>query len=263
MEALDSLRFHKEILFQTSRRKDGRSVEDKREIHITKRCFTDGQSSSMIAIGHTIVATKIMATPQPISPSFTVQITRSAVSLESGKNQIDQTISAFMTVLVNRFLSMSELEIARPDPHNPFHSNVKVWGWKLDICQSILSDDGGVEVACVLGIQNALAAMDLPNYNLDDEAKLVENGTFHKLSLISLFAANFSIIEEDEVEGEDKDLKEFVVVDPTKEEERISEGTCSIVLSNEERPKILAMNTTGKFELTPERVNYMISKASL
>ena len=105
--------------------------------------------------------------------------------------------------------------------------------------------------------------MDLPNYNLDDEAKLIENGTSHKLSLISLFAANFSLIEEDEIEGEEKDLKEFVIVDPTIEEEKISEGTCSIVLSNEAKPKILAMNTTRKFEITPERVSYMISRAAL
>ena len=259
MEVLDPLHFHKEYLLETHTRKDGRQFNQKREIHITEKCFNEGQSSSLIAVGHTIVATKVLATPQPISPSCTVQTTRSAVSNENGKIQIDQTLSALMSVLLKRFLQMSELEIARPDPHNPFHSNVKVWGWKLEILQSILSDDGGVETACILGIQNALKTMELPNYNLDDEAKLVEDGTTRKLHLLSLFATNFSCIIEDFDPNED--VSQSLLVDPTSDEEKVSEGSCSIVLSNEEKPKVLAMNTTGKFSLSPQRIDYMISIA--
>lgn len=260
MEALNHLDFLKDSLLKEHSRNDGRSFNDSRPIRITEKCFKDGQSSSLISLGKTIIATKIVATPQPIAPSFNVVINRSAVSLVSGKGAVDQTLSAFITVLVNKLLPMSELEIARPDPHNPFHSNIKIWGWNLKFYQTIISDDGGVEVASVLGIQNTLQTLELPNYNLDDEAKLVDAGTSHKINILSLYAKNFSILTDD-CDPDNDDVNKIILVDPTSDEEKVAFGCCTAVYSNEEKPKLLVFNTTGKFAITEKRLDY-ISRVS-
>lgn len=254
MEALKYDEILRDTLINQHKRVDQRGFQNSRPIHITEKCFKDGQSSSLISIGKTIIATKIIATPQPIAPSFSVAINRSAVSLPSGKGALDQTLSAFITVLVNKLLPMSELEIARPDPHNPFHSNIKIWGWNLQFYQTIISDDGGVEVASVLGIQNTLQTLELPNYNLDDEAKLVDAGTSHKISILSLFAKNFAILTDDADNGSEETN---ILVDPTLDEEKISKGSCTVVYSNEATPKLLVFNTSGKFVITENRLNYI------
>ena len=238
--------FRKEFL-QSGRRLDQRKVDERRPITFTQNCLDDCMASSLVGIGKTIVVTKIEATPQPLAPSIAISVSRSAVSSVAGPVKLDKALTATIKLLTSRILSLDQLEIKRPDPNNLFQSAVKLWAWNLDIKMTIVSDDGGLEVAAILSFQEALKGLVLPCFELDEEAKLVEIEEKKKLELLLVSGMRFGMLD-----GK-------LIYDPVYGEEKVCDGCCTIVVSQEETPKLMKMNTAGAFKLSQDIVAQMIA----
>ncbi|KAK8866716.1 Rrp42p [Tritrichomonas musculus] len=250
IEDLDKELFHKEYLGK-GKRLDGRPFKAKRQIAGTHNCIDDSPGSSLISLGNTIIITKISLTPQPLAPIITVNATRAGVSQIKGRTTQDKTLTATLTLLINRMIPHSELEIARPDPNNIFMSSVKLWSYKMSVNVCVISDDGGIEAASILGFQNALISLTLQKYSLDEEGQIHPlEGEIRKLNFLPINAIQFGI------------LNGALIYDPTSDEEKIIDGCCTIVMSADENPKIMSINTTRTFEMDGNLIAQMTAAFS-
>ncbi|KAH0789555.1 exosome complex component RRP45 [Histomonas meleagridis] len=246
MQVLAPELFHREYL-ESGKRLDHRQITDGRAVTITHKCLDDFPSSSLVSLGKTIVVTAVSIKPQPISPSLTVNVQRSVVSTVKGKSSCDKTLTAMLLAIAPKILSPADLEIARPDPHDIYMTAVKVWSFNLDIHQTIISDDGAVEVALILGFEEALSCLELPIYTLDSECQLVQTPETRQLPLLPITGMRFGL------------LNDMLFFDPTNDEEKIIDGCCTIIMSKEDEPKILKLSTTGTFCLTEELIANMVN----
>jgi hypothetical protein len=201
----------------------------------------------LVALGRTIVVAKITATPQPLAPSITISVSRAAVSSIKGKTQLDKTLTAMLQLLASKVLPLDQLEIARPDPLNHFQSAVKLWAWNLAFQICIISDDGGLEIAAVLSVQEALLALELPGFDLDDEAELAANGERRGVEVRVVTGLRFAL------------CGGRLLYDPTCDEEKIVDGCCTVVMSNEDEPKLMKLTTSGCFRLDRDVLARMIA----
>ena len=231
--------FHREYL-KEGRRLDGRQREDRRQVAATHGGIDGCTASALVAMGKTIVATKITCVPQPIAPSISIHVSRAAVSDVSGAVYLDKTLTQTIELLTSRILPLGQLEIVRPAPGNVFQSAVKLWAWGVNVTTCVLSDDGGLDVAAILSFQEALRDLTLPCFDLDEEAKLVENGQTRKLEILCVSALRCAVLE-----GQ-------LFYDPTCDEERVCDGCCTVVMSREAEPKLMKLTTTGTFILNPD-----------
>jgi len=222
------------------KRSDGRVIDEKRKCYCTCGCFDKCFGSSMVIIGKTIVATKIEAVPQPIAPSINIEVRNSVVSSPMIQKSVNPTLSSYVQSLAKNFIDLNEFEIVRPDPHNAFHSSVKLWGWRVIVKQNILSEDGSIEIALIQGLQYAISNLVLPIYSLDDEAKLVLHDETRTVSSVPVKACQFALIDG------------VLYIDPSKDELQIADGMCTIVTTAEERPSILALSSNGAFIMNEE-----------
>ena len=241
--------FHKEYL-EKGKRLDQRDFSTKRLITSTQNCISEAQSSSLISMGSTIVVTKVETIPQPLAPTFEISAVRAGVSQISGKASLDKTLTAMLNVLISRMVPSKELEIARPDPNDVFMSASKLWGYKLKVNTCVVSDDGGVEVAAVLGLTIALSSLMLETYSLDEEGQIHSLDSPKQLQFLPITAMRFGL------------LGEKLICDPTSDEEKIVDGCCTIIMSSEDKPKIMKINTTRTFLLNEDRMRAMITKCS-
>ncbi|OHS96550.1 hypothetical protein TRFO_37292 [Tritrichomonas foetus] len=248
-EVLGRELFHKEYL-QKGKRLDGRLFNAKRTISATRNCIEESDGSSLVSLGKTIVVTKITASPQPIAPSIEINATRAGVSQIKGSTTQDKTLTAMLNVLANRMIPMSELEIARPDPNDIFMSSVKLWGYKLSIDICVISDDGGVEAASVIGFQIALSTLNLETYSLDEEGQIHPLNQSRPLNFLSANAMRFGLLD-----GK-------LLYDPTNDEEKLVDGCCTIIMSAEESPKLMKVSTTRTFLLNEDLIASMTSACS-
>ena len=246
MQVLAPELFHREYL-ESGKRLDHRKITDGRSITITHNCLDDFPSSSLVSIGKTIVVTAISIKTQPISPSLTVNVQRAVTSTIKGKSSCDKTLTAMLSAIAPNILSLPDLEIVRPDPHDIYMTAVKVWSFNIDVKQTIISDDGAVEVALILGFEEALSYLDLPIYMLDSECQLVQSDETRRLPLLPICGMRFGL------------LNDVLFYDPTNDEEKIIDGCCTIVISKEEEPKLLKLTTTGNFCLTEKLISMMVS----
>lgn len=250
IEHLDRELFHKEYL-EKGKRLDGRSFNARRQISGTENCIEESHASSLIKVGNTIVVTKINLTPQPLAPVISVNAIRSGVSQIKGQTTIDKTLTATLTLLANSMIPHSELEIARPDPNDVFASSIKLWSYKMAVDICLISDDGGIESASILGFQKALSSLDLQIYSLSEEGDLIlEEGEKRKLNFLPITSLQFGI------------LNGSLICDPTKDEENIVDGCCTIVMSDEESPKIMKINTTRTFLINDDLIAQMTTACS-
>lgn len=236
--------FHREYL-RSGKRLDNRTPEVCRPITATHGSLSNCSTSSLVSIGRTIVATKIQCTPEPMAPTISIHVSRAGVSSVEGATHLDKSLTNMINILTSRILPMDQLEIARPSPGNVFQSAVKLWGWSVHTRMTVLSDDGSLEVAAILSFQEALRNLSLPCFDLDEEAKLVENGQTRTISILGVSALRFAMIE-----GK-------LFYDPTHDEECVADGCCTVVMSREEAPKMMKMTTTGTFLLNPDVVAKM------
>ena len=119
----------------------------------------------------------------------------------------------------------------------------------VDIC--VISDDGGIEAASILGFQNALLSLKLQKYTLDEEGQIhpIEGDT-RQLNFLPINAMQFGI------------LNGALIFDPTSDEEKIIDGCCTIVMSGDSNPKIMSINTTRTFMLNGDLIAQMASACS-
>lgn len=250
MHSLNPKLFQKEYLI-AGHRLDGRGAEDIRPVSVSRGCIDGYPSSSLVSIGRTIVATAVAAKPQPLLSSFSAAVRRAAVSDCSGKPQADQYLTAMITGLSPKLLSLDELEIMRPSKDDVFATSVNVWCWNIDVQQTIISDDGAVEIAVIIGFEEAMRALKLPLFNLDSEYNLVETGNFRELNMKHVFGIRFGILDD------------RLYYDPTNEEEKILDGCCTVLISKEDEGiKLLKLSTTGTFSITEDTVAKMVATCS-
>jgi exosome complex RNA-binding protein Rrp42 (RNase PH superfamily) len=158
----------------------------------------------------------------------------------------DKPLTTMISKLASKLVPLQQLEIARPDPHNPFQSAVKLWGWKLNVEISVISDDGGLEAAACLSLQEALKSLVLPKFDLDEEAKLIPNGETSGIDVTKVNGMRFGLFEG------------HLVYDPTRDEEKVSDGCCTVIMTRSEEPVLLKMATVGRFELSEETIGMMV-----
>jgi exosome complex RNA-binding protein Rrp42 (RNase PH superfamily) len=228
--------FHREYL-ESGRRLDGRNPHQRRPISFTRGCIADSHGSALVALGRTIVITKVSATPQPIAPSITVSVSRAAVSSIKGSTKLDKTLTAMVRLLASKVLPLDQLEIVRPDPHNIFQTAVKLWAWHLGLQIAVISDDGALEVAAILSVQEALLSLTLPCFDLDEEAKLIANGDARSVEVRIVTGLRFAI------------CGDVLVCDPTHDEEKLADGCCTVVMTRGGEPKLMKLSTSGQFPL--------------
>jgi exosome complex RNA-binding protein Rrp42 (RNase PH superfamily) len=230
---------------------DGRSIESRRPVTCTPNSLRNCPGSALLAIGRTIVVTRLSATPQPIAPSVSVCVSRSCVSSIKGAVATDKALTAMIRLLTTKVLPLDQLEIARPDPHNPFQTAVKLWAWHLGIQITVISDDGGLEVAAILSVQEALQSFLLPGFDLDEEGKLFENGQMRTLNVRVVSGLRFAACD-----GK-------LVYDPTYDEEKVADGCCTMVMSVQEPRQLMKLTTSGKFDLNEAVIAKMAAACSL
>jgi exosome complex RNA-binding protein Rrp42 (RNase PH superfamily) len=238
--------FHREYL-ESSRRLDGRLPHQRRPVTFTRGCIADCPGSALVAIGRTIVATKIAATPQPIAPSVSVSVSRATVSSIKGATKVDKTLTAVIRLLASKVLPLGQLEIVRPDPHNLLQTAVKLWAWNLALQISVISDDGGLEVAAILSVQEALLALTLPCFELDEEAKLAATGEVRGVSVRPVAGMRFAL------------CGDLLFCDPTHDEEKLADGCCTVVTARGEPAQLMKLATSGRFALSADVIARMIA----
>jgi exosome complex RNA-binding protein Rrp42 (RNase PH superfamily) len=236
LDVLLSELFHQEYL-ESGRRLDGRAPHERRPVTFTRGCIADCPGSALVAIGRTIAVTKITAAPQPISPSVTISVSRAAVSSIKGATKLDKTLTAMVRLLAAKVLPLDQLEIVRPDPHTIFQTAVKLWAWNLGFQISVISDDGGLEVAAILSVQEALLSLTLPCFDLDDEARLVANGEARKVEVRLVTGLRFAV------------CGGILFCDPTHDEEKLADGCCTVVMTCGEDARLMKLSTSGRFAL--------------
>ena len=247
-EVLEPELYHREYLKKGSRL-DGRGPKDRRQIAATHGGLDGCTASALVTMGKTIVATKITCVPQPIAPSISIHVSRAAVSDVAGAVYLDKVLTQTIELLTSRILPLGQLEIVRPAPGNVFQSAVKLWAWGVNVKTCVLSDDGGLDVAAILSFQEALRDLTLPCFDLDEEARLVENGQTKKLEILCVSALRFAVLKE---EGK-------LFYDPTRDEEGVCDGCCTVVMSREAKPKLMKLTTTGTFVLNPDIIAEVVA----
>lgn len=250
MHTLNPKLFHKEYL-QSGRRLDGRSCDDIRPISMSCNCIEEFASSSLVSLGKTIVVTAISIKPQPLLSSLTIAVQRAAVSSQKGKTPVDKALTSMMASISSKILSLDDLEIMRPNSDDLFPAAVKVWCWNINVIQTIISDDGAVEIATIIGFEEAMREMKLPLFNLDSEYNLVKTDDFRYLNLKHVFGIRFGILDNK------------LYYDPTKDEEEVLDGCCTVLMSkDDEGSKLLKLSTTGTFILTEDIIAKMTATCS-
>lgn len=244
-EILQKEFFQKDYLLKGKRR-DDRLFEERRQITFSKDCVDFSDASSLLKIGKTIIATKINVHPQPISPTINITVTRAGVSQINGQLSQDLSLTTTLKLIINRMIPHDELEICRPDPNDVFLSSLKLWSYKMDINISVISDDGCVEAASILGFQIALSGLHLQKYQLDEEGQIAPLDETRPLHFFAIKSMGFAI------------LNRKLIFDPTHDEEEIVDGCCTMVITDEENPKLMKILTSGTFLINDELISEMI-----
>ena len=113
-----------------------------------------------------------------------------------------------------------------------------------------ISNDGGITVATFAGVEQALSSLQLPIFELD-EASLIQTEEFMHVDTLGVSGINFALIENE------------LYVDPTIDEEKIAVGTCTILISHEDPPNIVNIESKGYFPMNEERFSEIFGKATL
>jgi hypothetical protein len=201
-------------------------------------------------MGRSIVITKVTPTPQPIAPSVDIAVSRCGVSTVKGTLKVDKALTTMIKFLASKLVPLDQLEIARPDPHNLFQSAVKLWAWKLTIQMTVVSDDGGLDVAACFSLQEALRCLFLPKFNLDEEAKLVPTGEVMAINVVAISGMRFGLFEGN------------LIWDLNYDEEKVADGCCTMLMTKGDNPKLLKVATSGKFDLTEDVMIAMMGACS-
>jgi exosome complex component RRP42 len=239
-----------------SKRLDGRGAFDKRNIEIRFGVSNKAEGSVGVKMGKTEVVCGVkMATAEPYTDhenegtmmTSLELLPLSSPNFEYGQPSIDAVETARIVdrgIRESGFIEFKKLCIKEGE---------KVWSIFIDL--ATLNDDGNLIDACALAATLALLTARFPVY--DEEKDTISYGEFtdKKLPLdmdkMPLTTTFFKIADK-------------IFVDPTREEEDVSEGRLTIEVSKPEKSKeelVNAMQKGGEATLTIEDVELMVSEA--
>jgi exosome complex RNA-binding protein Rrp42 (RNase PH superfamily) len=229
--------FVKQQMLQ-KKRVDSRNINQSRKSFFNFYHNDNSYGSSLFKRGKTIIAAKVTGKPQPLFPSIEVSVIKSLVSNKKFKNTSDQPLTSFLTDIAPNFIDLSSLIIARPDEDNFLQASVKIWVWKIQIIFSIISDDGSIDVCLFQSLNLTLNEIVLPVFELTEQGKLIEiEDKKQQIVLNPMKAIKVAKFED------------ILICDPSSAEESISEGTCSIMFSENEGMTLHGVFTNGFFPL--------------
>lgn len=204
------------------KRFDGRKPEDFRELIIEKNISCKAEGSVKVKLGNTevIVGVKLAPSePYPDSPTegnlmvSAEMLPLSSARFESGPPKFDAIEWARVTdrgLRESGFVDFEKLCIKEGE---------KVWTVFVDVYS--LNDDGNLMDAATIGAIAAMKIARIPKYDLENN-KVLEELTNEGLPLTSHIPVAISVHK----------IGNTLVVDPTREEEDVSETRVTIGSSN-------------------------------
>ena len=208
---------------EQGKRFDGRTPEQFRELIIEKNVSIKAEGSVRVKLGNTEVLVGVkMAPSEPYPDSPTdgnLMVTAEMLPLssprfESGPPKIDAIEWARVTdrgIRESGFVDFSKLCIKEGE---------KVWTVFVDIYS--INDDGNLMDAANIGAIAAMKIAKFPKYNLEENKVLYDEPTDEGLPLTDHVPVSTTVYK----------IGKTLVVDPTKEEEDISETRVAIGSSN-------------------------------
>lgn len=209
----------KEYMKSEGKRFDGRGLEEFRELTIEKDVSIKAEGSVRVKLGKTEVIVGIkMAASEPYADSPTkgnLMVTAemlplSAARYESGPPQIDAIEWARVTdrgIRESGFVEFDKLCIIEGE---------KVWTVFVDIYS--INDDGNLMDAATIGAIAAMKIARIPKYDAESGKVLCDELTDQKLPLTNHVPIAVSVHK----------VGKSLIVDPTREEEDISETRVTI-----------------------------------
>ncbi len=212
----------KEYLKQ-GKRFDGRKLDEFREISIETGVSKNAEGSARVKIGKTevLVGVKMaVSTPYDDSPDkgnlmVTAElIPMSSPRFESGPpqfNAIELGRVIDRGIRESKFIELDKLCIKEGE---------KVWTVFIDIYS--INDDGNLLDAAGIGAIAALSNAKIPKYDMENEKVLFGEWTDEKLALNKALSISLTVHK----------IGDNLIVDPTREEEDISETRVTMESAN-------------------------------
>lgn len=228
------------------KRFDGRKLEEFRNMEIEVGISKNAEGSARVKIGKTevIVGIKLdVATPYPDSPNngnlmtTTELLPLSSSRFELGPPKIESVeLSRIIDRMVreSKFIQLDKLCIKEGE---------KVWNVFIDIYS--LNDDGNLLDAAGIGAIIALKNSKIPKYDEETEKVLREEPAEKLLPTSDDIPLSFTFHK----------IGDNIIVDPTREEEDVSETRLTIGTSGE---YISSMQKGDEVALSPEEFNSII-----
>lgn len=242
LKIIHPIRYYKEYLKQKVR-PDGRGVTSFRPVSLNINSITTADGSAVIKIGKTTVICAVKAeltAPKAESPKYgLVCVSVDLPPLCSPKyrpgppSDDAQVATSFMNQLVEKsnLINLESLCI---------QVDKLVWVLYCDII--CLNHDGALLDACVPVLLAALKTLKLPEVKYDSttEEITVDSEARHGIPVNYNFTAITHAV-----------FQESLVVDPSSDEENISEGTVTIVC---EEDKVYSVHKPGGIPITDEQI---------
>ncbi len=201
------------------KRFDGRKPENYRKIEIEKGISAHAEGSARVKIGKTevIVGIKMsVGEPYPDSPDKGNLIT-TAELIPLSSPRIELGPPKFNSIEIGRLVDRMLRESGFIDFKGLcIKEGEKVWTLFVDIYS--INDDGNLLDAAAIGAIIALFDTKIPKYDEESDKILYEEPTDEKLPLSKEFPLSITIHK----------IGDYFIVDPTKEEEDISETRVTI-----------------------------------
>lgn len=231
-----------EECLKNNKRYDQRGLKESREKQ-SNFCLDSSDGKSLINIfkmGKTIVSTRISYKHIPSRPNIDINVSFSNVSNRGSSSVSDELLTNFMENMIRKFINYDSLIIVRPALDNTFQSKIPIWSWNIDIKQSIISNDGSLEVALMYSLQYGLRNLKLPKCKLTDTCELEYTDEFNDCNVLDFNALKIGINN-----GE-------YICDLSLKEEMKCDGSCLIVLTNDTEKKLVHISTKGEFIMNSE-----------
>jgi len=235
-------------------RPDGRSLMKIRKTKISVGTIGTADGSALVRIGHSSIIAGIrgeVGEATPISQKgqivANVELTPlCSTRFRPGKpSEQAQVLAEFLNGIVTNtsFVSFDNIQI---DGFATSHRLV----WYLFVDLYCLNYDGNIQDGCLIALLASLKNLRLPQLTWDSkEEKLFENTELPKLSVQLLHypvSLTFGTLDE------------FVLADPTSEEEELMSGSISIVVNN--NGQLCSISKSGGTSINEEKLKECIQR---
>jgi len=233
-------------------RPDGRNLQKIRKTTINTGSVSSADGSSFVKVGQTSVIAGVtgevgLATEQSKDGQIIVNLELHPLCsnrFRPGKpSEQAQVVAEFLNDLItsSSLVSYSKLKMEGGD-------GTKKYVWYLYVDIYCLNYDGNIQDACVIALLAALKNVRLPTISINEEGKVFTSGDpVHSLSILHYpISVTFGILDE------------FMLADPTSEEEEILGSSFTIVCNNQ--GKLCAINKPGGVSLTEEKLKECIER---